>query len=189
MVKHFPIKWDEIEPRIRPHVKALRDAGYNTTGSCGHDMWIMIDMPPSDLLRLYADLQRLGYGDLSITYEIEDGYHMFQRAKVTFGGKLAGDEKPYDYVLLKVDPESHPLYFVIKARRWPDHPPPDHDNDSYFYNEHTCPTNWTDDIVAVVGNGEVDPHGVATFVRRVTPPENDVAEITDEWYKLFPELG
>jgi hypothetical protein len=30
----------------------------------------------------------------------------------------------------------------------------------YFYNEHTCPTNWTDQIVSIEFEGDADPHGV-----------------------------
>lgn len=34
----------------------------------------------------------------------------------------------------------------------------------YFYDEHTCPTNWTRDIVQVIFQGDRDPHGVFEFV-------------------------
>ena len=34
----------------------------------------------------------------------------------------------------------------------------------YFYNEHTCPTNWTSQIVEIIFQGDHDPHGVFEFV-------------------------
>lgn len=34
----------------------------------------------------------------------------------------------------------------------------------YFYDEHTCPTNWTRDIVEIIFGGDHDPHGVFEFV-------------------------
>jgi len=34
----------------------------------------------------------------------------------------------------------------------------------YFYDEHTCPTNWTRDIVEIIFKGDHDPHGVFEFV-------------------------
>jgi len=34
----------------------------------------------------------------------------------------------------------------------------------YFYDEHTCPTNWVGDIVQIEFQGDTDPHGVFQFV-------------------------
>lgn len=34
------------------------------------------------------------------------------------------------------------------------------ENQRYFYDEHTCPTNWTNEIVAILFEGQLDPHGV-----------------------------
>lgn len=34
----------------------------------------------------------------------------------------------------------------------------------YFYNEHTCPTNWTNEIEQIEFEGDTDPHGVFEFV-------------------------
>lgn len=187
------LDWNGIEPRIRPHVKALRDAGYETTGSCGHDMWITVTIEPSEIPAFHETLKGLGYRDFEITYSIHEGFHRWKGARVQFGGDLAGDGKPFDLVLLKVEPESHPIYFVIKARVWPDHQITD-ESDSYFYGEHTCPTNWTDQIIAVISRCDEDPHGFATFVSRKKAPER-----MDEhghmagghegelWTAIFPE--
>ena len=37
-------------------------------------------------------------------------------------------------------------------------------HERYFYDEHTCPTNWTKDIVEIIFRGDHDPHGVFEFV-------------------------
>jgi len=37
-------------------------------------------------------------------------------------------------------------------------------NQRYFYDEHTCPTNWTREIVEIIFEGDHDPHGVFEFV-------------------------
>lgn len=34
----------------------------------------------------------------------------------------------------------------------------------YFYNQHTCPTNWIGEIVEIIFKGDRDPHGVFEFV-------------------------
>lgn len=38
------------------------------------------------------------------------------------------------------------------------------DNQRYFYNEHTCPTNWVREIEEIEFQGDRDPHGVFEFV-------------------------
>jgi hypothetical protein len=37
-------------------------------------------------------------------------------------------------------------------------------DERYFYNEHTCPTNWLRDIEQIEFEGDTDPHGVFEFV-------------------------
>lgn len=39
-------------------------------------------------------------------------------------------------------------------------------NDEYFYNEHTCPTNYLSCVVAIVDleHGDPDPHGIFEYV-------------------------
>ena len=37
-------------------------------------------------------------------------------------------------------------------------------NEKYFYDEHTCPTNWTSQIAEIIFEGDHDPHGVFQFV-------------------------
>jgi ribosomal protein L37AE/L43A len=34
----------------------------------------------------------------------------------------------------------------------------------YFYDEHTCPNNWTSQIAEIIFEGDHDPHGVFEFV-------------------------
>ena len=108
------------------------------------------------------------------------------------GGLIAEDEEPFDLVLVKVDPASLPLYFVV---RWPKHEPqyrtPEHV--ASVIDDHTCPTNWTDGIIAVIANGDHDPHGFAKFVAIREPPEGmdrsgDIDDDCNTWWPdIFPE--
>lgn len=41
----------------------------------------------------------------------------------------------------------------------------------YHYDEGTCPTNWTKDIIAFVHQSDDDPHGVFTYVKHLTREE------------------
>lgn len=194
----LPIDWRDIEGRVRPHVKFLRDAGYETTGSCGHEMWITVKCEPMELPALDATLKAGGYRDYELSYTIHHGFDGWSVARVQFGGELKGDGKPFDLVLLKVDLERAPLYFVISARHWPDKDPDPWSSavshDAYYYGEHTCPTNWIGDIVAIIAGGDDDPHGFATFVRRCESPpgmteDGDWEAGSDQvsWRDLFPE--
>ena len=45
------------------------------------------------------------------------------------------------------------------------------DNDRYFYNEHTCPSNFLG--VRISENGDADPHGVFEHVETIIKPDCD----------------
>ena len=53
------------------------------------------------------------------------------------------------------------------------------EDDRYFYNEHTCPTNYFKDIEMVIDleNGDTDPHGIFEFVGSI--PYVDLNEVED----------
>lgn len=81
-----------------------------------------------------------------------------------------GKQRTGTYDLLVIKPRSHPLYIVVKSNLY------DWDRTgegkAYWYDEHTCPTNWTRDIKALICREDPDPHGVAEFVTFVNA--NDV---------------
>ena len=66
----------------------------------------------------------------------------------------------------------------------------DKEHDQYFYNEHTCPTNYMGDVEAVIYEKDADPHGVFEWVATIDKPEDwDYGpEEFEEWCALFPEL-
>lgn len=41
----------------------------------------------------------------------------------------------------------------------------------YFYDEHTCPTNWVRNIERFTEKGDTDPHGVFQYIDHVTDEE------------------
>ena len=58
--------------------------------------------------------------------------------------------------------EKDPIYAVIEVERLNEQMSRKelHDDWRYYYDEHTCPTNWTRHIVALVHDQDSDPHGV-----------------------------
>jgi hypothetical protein len=59
----------------------------------------------------------------------------------------------------------------------------------YFYEEHTCPTNFLNDAREIIYNMQPDVHGLFRFLKAISYP--DVSEIelcnysTDDWESLF----
>lgn len=69
--------------------------------------------------------------------------------------------------LLVLPPQKDPVYFVLGNTGYRHGKPEiDLDND-YYYNENSCPTNWLDDIRAVIIEDDADPHGLLQHVRSV----------------------
>ncbi len=63
----------KLEPAIRPIVLALREHGINTTGSCGHEMWVECDSydSTSDFSTIFAVLHDMGYREFTIEHKWE----------------------------------------------------------------------------------------------------------------------
>lgn len=92
-------------------------------------------------------------------------------------------------VLLKRDGPS-PVYFVVSDHDHIDGVEPTDEerqvNAEYLYEEHSCPTNWLRDVVAVIEDGDADPHGFLSFVRACpSPPGFDEHDV--DWATIFPE--
>ena len=62
-----------IEEPIRPLVRLLRDNGFNTTSSCGHDMWVEMEfVDDSDIKDLQELLRENSYGYFRIIATVEE---------------------------------------------------------------------------------------------------------------------
>jgi hypothetical protein len=75
-------------------------------------------------------------------------------------------------VVLSFQPKNKPIYMLVEGRRYHDASKPRDgadgspvEHDRYFYEEHTCPTNWLPNVVEVVYDGQVDPHEeIVTYI-------------------------
>ncbi len=66
--------------------------------------------------------------------------------------------------LLVLPPQKHPVYFVVEGMRFEGEGDRDeHDAKQFFYDEHSCPTNWFKPTI-VAFDGDYDPHGLIEFV-------------------------
>ena len=98
--------YDSLEAPIRKLVKLLRDNGFNTTCSCGHGMWVELELYQGmdGLERIRSLLLEHGYRDFTITGDLIErpgpvGWcwrvmDMFpvRRAKVFLGDYLPPDD-------------------------------------------------------------------------------------------------
>jgi hypothetical protein len=88
--------------------------------------------------------------------------------------------------LLKLAADNRTVWFVIDGI-YINHGSDDRgsqDRDRYFYEEHSCPTNWLRDVAAVIEDNDSDPHGFLEFVRSVEVPSNFNES---DWEMMFPE--
>lgn len=103
-----------------------------------------------------------------------------------------------------------PIYAVLNTRSFKDQlekekAEPFSSSLDYYYNDGTCPTNWLRDVIALVQDGDPDPHGCFEFVG--ARPRAELLEllnkrpdaerhnannpkdfITDNLRLIFPEL-
>ena len=74
--------YDTIEKEIRPIVRLLRDNGYNTTGSCGHDRYVELDIYDFKQVELlWRLLYDKGYRDFIVEASItipQDGFNLWK---------------------------------------------------------------------------------------------------------------
>lgn len=89
--------------------------------------------------------------------------------------------------LLVLRPQDKPVYFIVKGMRfegvqWPrDEERDENDSNQFFYEEHSCPTNWFRPTTVYVG-GDDDPHGLIEFVATrdwATFPADEVVSPND----------
>lgn len=95
---------------------------------------------------------------------------------------LTGKFSQRNFSLLKLKTADGTLFAVFKG-----HGEASDDQRRYFYEEHSCLTNWAGEMEECFLNGETDPHGVFEFVRSVPAPLSDDGEPPD-WLALFPEI-
>jgi hypothetical protein len=71
--------------------------------------------------------------------------------------------KRKQWVTLELPPQTRPVRFKVLGMRFQE--AIDEDSDRYFYEEHTCPTNWMRNVTEVEFEGDTDPHGLWHLVR------------------------
>lgn len=102
------------------------------------------------------------------------------------------EDKFLPAISLLKSPGTTPTYYVVRndryvsgqlktEREYQDH-------DSFFFHEHSCPTNWIGKTILIAKHGDLDPHGFLTFVRSVVVRSDFDPHDDEEIAKIFPEI-
>lgn len=71
-------------------------------------------------------------------------------------------KKYRQYVKLEIPPQTHPITLVVQGVRF--EAKEDVSHTRYYYEEHTCPTNYFRDVLEIYLGNERDPHGLAKYL-------------------------
>lgn len=114
-----------------------------------------------------------------------------------YGVKSTKDGKFYTHrTTARTDPSivilrNGRIVLVLKGMKFNGHASGSPNNDDYFYNEHTCPTNYMKNVKAVIElpnkeqrQADTDPHGVFKYV--ATLPWDDALDRCDNdaWLRM-----
>lgn len=120
--------------------------------------------------------------------------HLIQRTEKGVNVAQAKYNLVKTLVLLKLSqPTEKPIHVVVEGRMLLPigkdiHEAIDEqqDKDKYYYNQHTCPSNYLD--VRIAENGDPDPHGVFKHVQTVIKPDgDDHGRIITSSGSIFPD--
>jgi len=84
------------------------------------------------------------------------------------------ERKERTVVTLVLPPQTLPIVLTLDGFRIVK-PGEEHDGDAYFYNEHTCPTNWLRHVTEVRIGDSDDPHGLFQWVSTEPAADAEVA--------------
>lgn len=85
--------------------------------------------------------------------------------------EVVGDNYPNSssrtLTLLKLDPSHEPVYIIVKGNGFHDKDGNFKSQQGYYYEQHTCPTNYLQDIFKIYEGTDDDPHGLFKFVKSI----------------------
>ena len=69
------------------------------------------------------------------------------------------------FVTLEIPPQRESIFFKVRGMLWtPTITEETAERQRYYYEEHTCPTNWLRNVEEIRIGDDADPHGLAQFV-------------------------
>ncbi len=90
--------------------------------------------------------------------------------------------------LLEYPPSDKPLRFLLAGHRYESKRDKSRRDSRFFYEEHSCPTNWIGESEMIAFDGDTDPHGFLRYVREVDRPDLPDNDGDAALRQLFPEM-
>jgi ribosomal protein L37AE/L43A len=91
--------------------------------------------------------------------------------------------------LLVLPPQKHAVYFIVDAKdygRGGKGKSVPFEGKEYYYNEHTCPTNWIGQVERIISEHDEDPHGLFEYVESMDKDES-IGDEELNWQEIFPQ--
>ena len=98
--------------------------------------------------------------------------------------------------LLCIPPHDKPIYFAVDGFKTSspkvlESADEVSEHTRYYYEEHTCPTNWLGRVLEILADGEIDPHGLAEYkgsiAREGAEDDNEAAMRLLKHFKLIED--
>lgn len=109
-------------------------------------------------------------------------YHVRRKSEDDYEVTKSKDAPwPQHWFVLRL-PASHPrdVILLIKQGRCPNWSQDDKSSDAYYFDEHTCPVNWFNQVEAIADgsdeDADTDPHGLFEFVQSFPAQPDEEAD-------------
>lgn len=137
------------------------------------------------------EAQYTGWGEQTVPQSVERAriestraYHIL----LSIRNDKAGVKTKPSVTLLKLEAGSSPVFIILdNPRNAGETIEQIKEHQQYVFEEHSCPANWMPQCVAIIQDGDPDPHGFLTFVRSADVPEGFETYGHQDWDKIFPE--
>ena len=107
-----------------------------------------------------------------------DGWNLEQVEDFISMTKHHENQRPRRVVILEIPPQTEPIRFKLYRWSYGEKTQEERaESDRYFFDEHTCMTNWFSDVQEVYLGDEPDPHGLAQFVEARPLTAEEEAEL------------
>ena len=117
-------------------------------------------------------------------YQI-NGVEVAEDGSVSYESGLFPESAKRAWHLLRLVKTDEPIYFVMKGTDYHDR-----DGNAFFYEEHSCPTNWIRHTEEIWVGSDNDPHGFLEYVDSVKDEDVKTGGINDDlqFVDAFPQL-
>lgn len=119
--------------------------------------------------------------------------HSLEETRDELDAKKDGRPKVPIFMLLELPPQKSSIFLVVDAFDYSHNRDKGigttefEENQRYYYEEHTCPTNFIGAQLISI-EGDQDRHGLFNYIRSVKATGVPTSDSWDFWKNIFPEI-